>query len=253
MDLQGRVAVVTGTNREIGATMGEALAQAGAAVLMTHYGEANRVSATIERIKAAGGQAVAYDADLRSVAANQALIAKAVEVFGRVDIFAANAGLTIEAPFLETDESTWNTLVDLNLKGSYFGAQAAARQMIAQSDGGRIVFSSSVTGMRAFSGLSAYGITKAGLRHMAQTLALELGPHRITVNALVIGAILNERNLAGDADYAAHWAAVNPAGRVGYPVDVARALLFLASLEAEWITGHTLVVDGGLTVMSKTP
>jgi 3-oxoacyl-[acyl-carrier protein] reductase len=245
MDLQGKVAVVTGTNREIGATMGEALAQAGAAVLVAHYGEAERVAATIERITAAGGQAVAYDADLRSVAANQALVAKAVEIFGRVDIFAANAGLTIEAPFLATDESTWNTLVDLNLKGSYFGAQAAARHMIAQGDGGRIVFSSSVTGMRAFSGLSAYGVTKA--------LALELGPHRITVNALAIGAILNERNLAGDADYAAHWAAVNPTGRVGYPADVARALLFLASPEAEWITGHTLVVDGGLTVMSKTP
>jgi 3-oxoacyl-[acyl-carrier protein] reductase len=88
---------------------------------------------------------------------------------------------------------------------------------------------------------------------MAQTLALELGPHRITMNALAIGAVLNERNLAGDAAYAAHWAAVNPAGRVGYPADVARALLFLASPEAEWITGHTLVVDGSLTVMSKTP
>jgi NAD(P)-dependent dehydrogenase (short-subunit alcohol dehydrogenase family) len=133
MDLQGKVAVVTGTNREIGATMGEALAQASAAVLVAHYGEAERVAATIERITAAGGQAVAYDADLRSVAANQALVAKAVEIFGRVDIFAANAGLTIEAPFLATDESTWNTLVDLNLKGSYFGAQAAARHMIAQA------------------------------------------------------------------------------------------------------------------------
>jgi 3-oxoacyl-[acyl-carrier protein] reductase len=207
----------------------------------------------VEQITASGGRALAYEADLRTVAANYALVARAVEAFGRVDIFAANAGLTMEAPFLETDETTWDTVVNLNLKGSYFGAQAAARQMIAQGDGGRIVFSSSVTGMRGFAGLSAYGITKAGLRHMARVLAVELGPHRITVNALGIGAILNERNLAGDADYAAHWAAVNPAGRVGYPTDVAGALRFLVSPDADWITGQTLVVDGGLTALPRTP
>ncbi|HEU5011241.1 MAG TPA: SDR family oxidoreductase [Roseiflexaceae bacterium] len=251
--LQNKVAIVTGANREIGAAMCMVLAAEGAAVLASHYGEAERVAATVEQITASGGRALAYEADLRTVAANYALVARAVEAFGRVDIFAANAGLTMEAPFLETDETTWDTVVNLNLKGSYFGAQAAARQMIAQGDGGRIVFSSSVTGMRGFAGLSAYGITKAGLRHMARVLAVELGPHRITVNALGIGAILNERNLAGDADYAAHWAAVNPAGRVGYPTDVAGALRFLVSPEADWITGQTLVVDGGLTALPRTP
>lgn len=253
MRLQHKVAIVTGANREIGAAMCMALATEGVAVLASHYGEAERVAATVEQIAASGGRALAYEADLRTVAANQALVARAVAAFGRLDIFVANAGLTMEAPFLDTDETLWNTVVDLNLKGSYFGAQAAAKQMIQQGNGGRIVFSSSVTGMRGFAGLSAYGITKAGLRHMAKVLAVELGPHRITVNALGIGAILNERNLAGDADYAAHWATVNPAGRVGYPTDVAGALRFLVSPEADWITGQTLVVDGGLTVLPRTP
>lgn len=251
--LQGKVAIVTGANREIGAAMCVALAAEGATVLAAHYGEPERVAATVAQITASDGRALAYEADLRTVAANRALVEQAVEAFGRLDIFAANAGLTMEAPFLETDEALWDTVVDLNLKGSYFGAQAATRQMIRQGDGGRIVFSSSVTGMRGFAGLSAYGITKAGLRHMARVLAVELGPHRITVNALGIGAILNERNLAGDADYAAHWAAVNPAGRVGYPTDIAGALRFLVSPEADWITGHTLVVDGGLTALPRTP
>lgn len=252
-NLANSVAIVTGANREIGAAMCETLAAAGAAVFAAHYGEPERIAATVERITASSWRIVAHEADLRHVVACQELVARAVEAFGRVDIFAANAGMTINAPFLETDEATWDTLFDLNLKGAYFGAQAAARQMIAQGDGGRIVFSSSVTGMRAFAGLSAYGITKAGLRQMAQLLALELGPHRITVNALGIGAILNERNLADDADYAAHWAATNPAGRVGYPNDVAGALRFLVSPDAAWITGQTLVVDGGLTVTTLLP
>src|SRR6266508_244225 len=198
-------------------------------------------------------RARAHDADCSTVAANQALVARAVAAFGRLDIFAANAGLTIGKPFLETDESTWDTLVDLNLKGSYFGAQAAARQMIAQGSGGRIVFSSSVTGMRTVPNLSAYGVTKAGLRHMARVLGYELGQYGITVNALGIGAIVNERNMRDDPDYAAHWAGITPVGRAGQPADVAAALMFLVSPEAALINGHTLVLDGGWTNYSPMP
>src|SRR6266545_5341299 len=237
MNLQGKVAIVTGASREIGAAMAEALAGAGAAVLVAHYAEPALAEAVVARITAAGGRALAHDADCSTVAANQALVARAVAAFGRLDIFAANAGLTIGKPFLETDESTWDTLVDLNLKGSYFGAQAAARQMIAQGSGGRIVFSSSVTGMRTVPNLSAYGVTKAGLRHMARVLGYELGQYGITVNALGIGAIVNERNMRDDPDYAAHWAGITPVGRAGQPADVAAALMFLVSPEAALING----------------
>ncbi len=156
MQLQNKVAIVTGASREIGAAMAEALAAAGAAVLVVHYAEPERAAAVVERIAASGGRALAHDADLSSVAANQQMIARAVEAFGRLDILAANAGLTIFKPFLETDEASWDTLFDLNLKGSFFGAQAAARQMIARGQGGRIVFSSSVTGVQAAPNLGAY-------------------------------------------------------------------------------------------------
>ncbi len=248
--LSGKVAIVTGASREIGAAMAETLAQAGAAVLVAHYGEADLAAATVDRIRAAGGTASAHEADCASLPENQALVDRAVADFGRLDIFAANAGLTRYLSFLDFDEATYDTVMDLNLKGSFFGAQAAARQMITQGQGGRIIFSSSVTGVVAIPGLSAYGITKAGLRHMARCLALELGPHRIAVNALGIGAILNERNLNDNPRFAEHWAQVSPAGRVGYPADVARALLYL--VENPYVTGTTLMVDGGWTIYAPS-
>jgi 3-oxoacyl-[acyl-carrier protein] reductase len=256
--LQNKVAIVTGANREIGAAMAEALAQAGAAVLLAHWCEAERAQAVVDRIRAAGGQADAHEADLSSVQANEQLVARAVASFGRLDIFVANAGLTLWSPFVDTTEATWDTLVNLNLKGSFFGAQAAARQMIAQGPptdgyGGRIVFSSSVTGMRAVPNAAVYSITKAGLRHMATVLAAELGRHAITVNALGIGATVNARNVADDPQYAERWSTVIPAGRAGQPADVAAALLFLVSPAAAMVTGHTLMLDGGWTTTSPQP
>lgn len=248
-----RVAIVTGASRELGAAMAETLAATGTAVVVAHQDEAGLAEQVVARIRSAGGTAVAFDADLSSVEANARLVDFAVDELGRVDVLVANAGLTRWAPFLETDEATWDVVVDLNLKGSYFGAQAAARRMVDQGDGGRIVFSSSVTGIVATPNASAYSVTKAGLAHMARVLALELGPHGITVNALGIGATVNERNLRDDPDYAARWGAAVPAGRVGRPEDLAAALTYLVSAEAAMVTGHTLVVDGGWTVVGDTP
>ena len=272
--LLGRVAIVTAASREIGAAMAQALAGAGAAVVVAHFGEPERAEAVVTHIRAAGGQALAVDADLSSVSENRRLVAQAVAAFGRLDIFVANAGLTMWGPFLEVDESTWDAVADLNLKGSYFGAQAAARQMIAQqaadlaagsggsagsfggsagSFGGRIIFSSSVTGSVALPNCSAYAVTKAGLFHMARVLGLELGRHAITVNALGIGATVNERNLRDDPAYEAHWAGVNPTGRCGRPEDVASALLYLTDPAAHMINGHTLLIDGGWSTIGAVP
>lgn len=251
--LEGRVAVVTGASSEIGAAMAAALSGRGAAVVVAHNDEPDKVGPLVERIRAAGGRVVPHSGDLSRIEDNERLVDHAVDELGRVDIFAANAGLTRWAPFLEVDETTWDAVVDLNLKGSFFGAQAAARRMAAQGSGGRIVFSSSVTGDLAIANLSVYAVTKAALEHMAAVLALELGPHGITVNALAIGATVNQRNLADDPDYAEHWAGVIPTGRVGYPEDVADALLFLASDQAAMVTGHTLAVDGGWSRVGRTP
>lgn len=258
--LAGKVAIVTGASREIGAAMAETLGQAGAAVVVAHYGEAELAGTVAERIVARGGQAQAVEADVSQVAESRRLVQSAVAAFGRLDIFVANAGLTMWGPFLEVDERTWDTVADLNLKGSFFGAQAAARQMVAQRAaapgdpyGGRIVFSSSVTGVGALANCSAYAVTKAGLRHMAQVLGLELGQYGITANALGIGATINARNLADDPDYAAHWGGVIPTGRVGQPQDVAEALLFLVSPAAAMVNGHTLLVDGGWSTVGHAP
>jgi 3-oxoacyl-[acyl-carrier protein] reductase len=247
----GKVAVVTGASREIGAAMAEALARRGAAILLGHRDEDALAQVVVARIRAAGGTALPHNADCSTVEANQHLIDQAVSAFGRVDIFVANAGLTMWGPFLDYSEVMWDTVIDLNLKGSFFGAQAAARQMVKQGSGGAIVFSSSVAGVRAIDYLSAYGVSKAGLRHMARVLALELGPHHISVNALGIGATVNERNLHDDPNYDVHWGGVTPAGRAARPVDVARGLLYL--LENPYVTGTTLMIDGGWTIHSPRP
>jgi NAD(P)-dependent dehydrogenase (short-subunit alcohol dehydrogenase family) len=250
---QRRVAIVTGASRELGAAMAVALAETGRAVVVAHHGEPALADDVVARIRSNGAEALAFDADLSTVSANEDLVAFAVRELGRVDVFVANAGVTRWAPFLEVDEALWDTVVDLNLKGSYFGAQAAARRMVEQGDGGRIVFSSSVTGLVAVPAASAYSVTKAGLAHMARVLALELAPHGITANALAIGATVNERNLRDDPDYATRWADVIPTGRVGQPQDVAAALLYLASEDAAMVTGHTLRVDGGWAAVGDVP
>ena len=258
--LDGRVAVVTGASSEIGATMADALAAEGAAVVVTYHETPGLAQDVAGRIAADGGRAVAVRVDLSRVAENQRLVDRTVDEFGRLDVFVANAGLTLWSPFLELEEEQWDTVCDLNLKGSYFGAQAAARRLVEQRAeapddeyGGRIVFSSSVTGLVVTPNLSAYAATKSALAHLASALAVELGPHGITVNALGIGATVNERNLADDPRYAEHWAGVTPTGRVGTPQDVASALGYLVSPAAAMVSGHTLTVDGGWSHLGKVP
>lgn len=262
--LRGEVALVTGADREIGAAMAIALAEAGAAVVLAHHAAAEAAEAIAGRIRASGGQAATEAADLSLPAENRALVARTAERFGRLDIFVANAGITTWAPFLETDEAAWDAVTGLNLKGAFFGAQAAAAQMIAQAPTqtpthapaprrGRIVFSSSVAGVAALPNCAPYAVTKAGLRHLARVLALELGPHGITVNALGIGATLNARNLRDDPDYEARWSAAIPTGRCGRPEDAAAALMFLVSPGADMVSGHTLMLDGGWSGLGAAP
>lgn len=248
-----KTTIVTGCNREIGAAIAQTLAEAGYVVLAAHFGETERVEKLLETIRASGGTIESYEADLTSVEANYELVARALELWNRLDVFVGNAGLTVNVPFLETTEHHWNMVMDLNLKASFFGAQAAAKAMIAQGNGGRIVFSSSVTGLQAIPNFAAYGLSKAALRHMAQTLGVELGPFGVTVNALGIGATLNERNLKDNPNYASDWARVIPVGRVGLPEDVAQAVLWLISDAAVMINGHTLMLDGGWSSLGRLP
>mgnify|MGYP000473091666 CR=1 FL=1 len=250
-NLEGSVALVTGGSREIGAAIAAALASAGAAVLIGHHGEAELAETIAETIRARGGRAVAHEADLRLLTETEAIVAQAVAAFGRLDICVANAGVTVWGRFLEYSEAKWDAVADLNLKGSFFLAQAAARQMIRQGSPGSILFSSSIAGHRVLPGLAAYGATKAALSHLARCLAVELAPHRIAVNAIGIGPTLNARNLADDPDYDRHWGAVSPAGRAARPEDIAGAALF--AVTTPYVTGTTLMVDGGWTAQAPLP
>jgi 3-oxoacyl-[acyl-carrier protein] reductase len=260
MFLSGRVAIVTGASKEIGAAMALALAREGAAVVVHYATDAAPAEAIAESIRAEGGQAIAVGADCSRVADNKALVQAAVGRFGRLDIFVANAGITRFGRFLDYTEVAFDTVIGLNFKGSFFGAQAAAQQMARQyaqnpadSYGGRIVFSSSVAGVAGVTGLAAYGSTKAAINHMVKVLAIEIGPYGITVNALGIGSTVNARNLREDPGYAEHWADVLPIRRALSPADSAGALMYLVSPGASAVTGATLMVDGGQYTQCRVP
>ena len=206
-----------------------------------------------EAIEAGGGEVRLVRGDAGDPAAGAALVDAALTSFGRLDVLCGHAGLTLFRGFLEMEPEAFDRLVATNLRGTYFTAQAAARRMVEQGQGGRIVLTSSVTAQRAIAGASAYAMTKAGIEALARNLAIELADAGITVNAVTPGSIVNERNLADDPAYAERWAALNPVGRVGSGADVLAAIRFLIGPDAGFITGQTIVVDGGWTIAGRTP
>ncbi len=253
VDLTGKVALVTGASKGIGRELAEGLGKAGAAVVANYNTDRKGAEAAVEAVRSCSGRAVAVGGDISCVDACRKLVAQTVSEFGRIDIACCHAGITSWGPFLEYTEDAFDAVVGTNLKGTYFTAQAAAREMVRQGGGGRIIITSSVTGIQAVQYLSAYGMTKGGLQMLVRNLVLELSPYNITINAIAPGAITNERNLQDDPEYDTKWAGVIPLRRAGQPADVVSAALFLASEEAGWITGQTLVVDGGWTSYSPTP
>ena len=252
-DLTGKVALVTGASKGIGYELALGLAAAGAAVVANYNTDAAGAEEAVAKIRAAGGRALAVGADVVSVAACRDLVARTVREFGRLDVACCHAGITSWGKFLDYTEDAFDAVVNTNLKGTYFTIQAAARAMAAQGPGGRIVVTSSVTGLQAVPYLSAYGMTKGGLQMLVRNLVLELSPYGITINAVAPGSITNARNLQDDPEYDTKWADVIPIRRAGQPADVVAAVLFFASDAAGFITGTTLQVDGGWTAYSPTP
>jgi glucose 1-dehydrogenase len=180
----------------------------------------------------------------------QRMFADFVAKTGRLDIAIANAGITNYGEFLEFTPQAFDRLTGVNLRGSFFTAQTAAKIMIEKQISGRILLMSSVTGVQAFLNLAAYGMTKAAIRMLVRTTGLELGKYGITVNAIAPGATLTERTLQDDPNFEENWATVTPSGRASYVEDIVAAALFLTSQEAAQITGQTIVVDGGWTLRS---
>ncbi len=248
---QGHSAIVTGAGTGIGLEICRQLAKDGASVLLndldTHLAEkaANAVNQEFGNCIGLGGNA----ADTEFIAE---MVNTAANTFGKLTIAVANAGITLFGSFLNYSEESFNKVVKTNLGGSFFLAQAAARQMISQGGGGSILFMSSVTGIQAHKDLAAYGMTKAGLQLLAKTLVVELSPHGININAVAPGATATERTLE-DPDYVSTWTALTPMGRPGSTQDVAGAVLYLVSEPARHITGQTLVVDGGWSALSPQP
>jgi 3-oxoacyl-[acyl-carrier protein] reductase len=248
-----RVAIVTGGATGIGRALSTGLAADGILVVVGWHGNEAGAQDTLRAIETAGGRATLVQGDIAELATAERLVETAVSAYGRLDVLCAHAGLTLFAPFLETTPETFDRLIATNLRGTFFTAQAAAQRMVQQGEGGRIVLTSSVNARRAIETLSAYAATKAGIEALARNLAVELSPLGITVNAVAPGSTVNERNLAGDPRYGERWAAINPAARVGRGEDVFAAVRYLVSEEAGYITGQTLVVDGGWTAAGRAP
>jgi NAD(P)-dependent dehydrogenase (short-subunit alcohol dehydrogenase family) len=246
-----KVAFVTGAGEGIGAAVALGFAQAGYAVAVNDL-DIEKAEVVADEIQAGGGQALALGGDISDVQRVRAMMRTAFETFGRLDVAVANAGVTLYGDFFDYTPEALDRVMGVNLRGTFFTAQAAARYM-RNADGGRIVLMSSVTGHQAVKYLAAYGMTKAALEMLAKNLVIELSPYNITINTVAPGATLTPRNLTDDVDYVASWSEVIPLGQVAQPEDIARAVLFLASDAARFITGQTIVVDGGWTATSPTP
>jgi len=247
----GKTAIVTGAGQGIGFEIAWQMAAEGGAVLINDINEA-LVKTAAAKIVAAGGQCCALAGDAADLVFIQQMVNTAVKQFGHLDIAIANAGITLFGDFLSYPVESLQSVMRLNLQGSFFLAQKAANQMIRQKSGGSILFMSSVTGHQAHQDLAAYGMTKAALEMLAKSLVIELSQHQITVNTVAPGATLTERTLE-DAEYKNTWSRITPMGRPATVDDVANAALFLVSPASGHITGQNIIVDGGWTAVSTSP
>ena len=247
----GHVAIVTGAGQGIGFEICKQLALQGAAIVLNDIDE-KLTSSAVNKIKDDGGNCVGLSGDAGNLLFINEMVKLATTKFGKLDIAIANAGITLYADFFDYSPDSFNKVMQLNLAGSFFLAQTAAKQMKEQNTGGSILFMSSVVGHQAHKNLAAYAITKAGLEMLAKNLVIELSPYNITVNAIAPGATLTERTL-GDKDYDKTWSRITPIGKPATTDDIAKAALFLVSPDAKHITGQSLVVDGGWTSVSPSP
>lgn len=245
MELRNKVALVTGAGAGVGRGIARALAEAGAAVLVTDI-DAEAAERVAAELVAAGARARPFRFDVRAPAEAEAACAAAIARLGGLDIVVANAGSTARMPFLEMPLGFFDELLRLNLGGTFVTCQAAARAMIARGEGGRIVTISSNSGRFGGRGRAAYSASKAGIIALTQTMAIELAPHGILVNCVAPGPIRTEKTVTERPSEA--FTARMALPRFGEPIEVGRAVVFLASDACSFTTGHVLGVDGGLTV-----
>jgi NAD(P)-dependent dehydrogenase (short-subunit alcohol dehydrogenase family) len=243
-----KVAIITGAGVGIGFEIANQLCREGANVILNDI-DANLATDAAKKI---GANCVALAGDSGDIDFIKKMVDTAVATFGRLDIIIANSGITLFGDFLEYSPESFARVMNVNLGGSFFLAQMGAKQMIKQSSGGSILFTSSVTGHQAHKQLAAYSMTKAALEMLAKNLVIELSQYRITVNTIAPGATLTERTL-DDPNYQSVWSQITPMGRPATTKDIADAALFLVSDKASHITGQSLIIDGGWTSVSPSP
>ena len=246
MNFAGQVAIVTGAGRGMGRAVALGLAELGAKVVVAELDEASGNDAA-EAIRTAGGEAVPVAVDVSQVDQVRSMFKTAVDRLGTVDILVNNAGIGIAKPLIEYTEEDWDRQLGVNLKGLFFATQEAARIMIPKRRGKIVNFASTAAFVSSSTPETAYDISKGGVRQLTVSVAAELAPHRINVNAVAPGTIMTDLTLRvlNTEEKMARASAKIPLGRLGAPEDMVGPVLFLCSSEADYITGHTLVVDGG--------
>jgi gluconate 5-dehydrogenase len=246
-DLTGRVAMVTGTSRGLGQYLGRALARAGADLVIT-----SRDAATLapfqREIESLGRKALPLALDVRDHGSIQRAVAAAVAHYGKIDILVNNAGCNVRKPALDVTWDDWNLMLDTNLRGTFFVAQAVARHMIERKYG-RIINIGSVTCVAGYAGLAPYGASRGGVKQLTMSLADDWGVHGVTVNCLAPGWFKTAQNavMYENQEWVEYLCDRIPLKRPGQPQDLDGAVVFLASEASGYVTGQTLLVDGGIS------
>ncbi|HOY07808.1 MAG TPA: SDR family oxidoreductase [Saprospiraceae bacterium] len=246
-----QVAIVTGAGIGIGFEVARQLALQGARVVLNDIDEDLAQSAS-QTIREAGGVCEGFGGDISEIPNIEGIVQFAVSTFGKLDILIANAGITTFGSFLEYQPESMQKLLKVNLFGTFFLIQAAAKQMALQGHGGSVLLTGSVTGHSAHPYLAAYGMTKAAIDQLAKNLVIDLAPHRININTIVPGATLTERTMQ-DERFEQVWSKISPSGRPATTADIAHAALFLVSPLSRQIMGQNLVIDGGWTSVGISP
>lgn len=251
MDFKDKVVIVTGAGQGIGLEICRRLVKAGALVILNDLDQELAANAA-RKIAGDKGACVPVAGDSSNPEIIQRMVDTAVNQHGKLDIAIANAGITLYGDFFSYTPESFQRVMQVNLAGSFFLVQAAARQMKKQGMGGSLLLTSSVTGHQAHKNLAAYGMSKAALEMLARNLVIELAQYRININTVAPGATITERTME-DPEYEQTWSGITPMGRPATVADIANAALFLVSDEGRHINGQTLIVDGGWTCVSPSP
>jgi len=246
MDFSGKVALVTGGSSGVGRGVARRFAEAGADVAITYRSHEAEARALVSELENLGVKALAFYLEQQHVNKCHAVVQETVASLGRLDILVNNAGIYPHNEALDMTEEEWDAMLDINLKGAFFCAQAAAREFVRQGNGGAIVNISSINGFSPLAGSTHYGASKGGINMVTRCLAVEWGKYGIRVNGVAPGLIDSpdlDKNVPG---WREKYSSRAPVGRIGTPLDIANACLFFASPASSWISGQTLIVDGGV-------